>query len=162
MAFYMVDALRNVRHVLRRYKVIVHPGSVTIAALDVDRILFIRQERPAIATGLLELPAGTLEPGEDPASAAKRELEEETGYSAQRVVPLGRFFLAPGYSTEETHLFVATELTQTSQALDEGEEITEVLWIDRHDAMAMVRTGELHDAKSIAALTLLNAAFLWR
>ncbi len=88
-----------------------HPGAVGVVAMQPDgQVLLVRQYRHAVGRELLEIPAGRLEPGEEPRKAALRELEEETGYRAQSLEPLGSFFPAPGFCSEELHLFLARDL----------------------------------------------------
>jgi ADP-ribose pyrophosphatase len=131
-----------------------HPGAVVIVPrLDDGRFVFIRNRRFAVGEVLLELPAGTLGAGEDPAECAKRELVEETGYVAAAVERLGAFYTSPGFADEEMHAFLATGLSLATQALEDGEEITvEIFSAER--AARLARDGELRDAKSIAALHL--------
>jgi ADP-ribose pyrophosphatase len=102
---------------------------------------------------LLELPAGTLDPGEDPEACAVRECREETGMSPGRITRLGGFFVAPGYSTEFIHLYLAEDLKPAPLTPDEDEDLSvERLTLDRaHD---LARSGELRDAKSLAGLAL--------
>lgn len=111
----------------------------------------IRNFRPALGRELLELPAGTLEPGEDPAACAARELEEETGYRAAQWEPLGAFYSCPGISNERMYGFVARVLTATRQRLAPGERIR-VEPVRPADVLRRVRMGELEDGKSIALL----------
>jgi ADP-ribose pyrophosphatase len=137
--------------------IIVHPGAVVILPLlEERRVVFVRNLRRAIGRELLELPAGTLDPGEEPAAAAARELCEETGYRAGRLEHLGSFFTAPGFLTELLHAYVATELTLVGQDLDEGEEL-EVEVLSREEVEVLVASGSLHDAKTLAALFLEQA-----
>jgi ADP-ribose pyrophosphatase len=103
---------------------------------------------------LLELPAGTSEPGEDPRVCALRECREEVGMSPGRLTPIGECWLVPGYATEYMHFFLAEDLTPMPLAPDEDEEI-EVLRISRDGAMAMAARGELKDAKTMVGLFLL-------
>jgi len=142
----------NGKEVVR--EVVRHPGAVVIVGLDGEGgVVLIRNERPAVGATIWELPAGTLEPGEDPSVTAARELEEETGHRPERVEKLGEFFTTPGLTDELMRAFVATGLTQVGQNLDDGETIEpEVVAIDR--VWAMVDSGELMDAKSVVALTL--------
>jgi ADP-ribose pyrophosphatase len=137
----------------RAYEVIVHPGAVVVLPLlDEERCLMIRHYRQAVGRELWELPAGTLDvPGESPEQAAGRELEEETGYQAGRLAPLGEFYTSPGILTELIRAFAATELRPTRQKLDAGEEI-EVETVRLADALVMIRDGRIVDAKTIATL----------
>lgn len=133
---------------------VVHPGSVIILPILPDgRVVMNRQVRPGVEAELLELPAGTLEPNEDPLGAARRELEEETGYAADRIEPLGEFYTSPGFVTELMRAFVATELRPTKQNLDDGEQIT-VEIVDIDTVRTMVLQSTLRDAKTIAVLAM--------
>jgi ADP-ribose pyrophosphatase len=136
------------------HDVVVHPGAVVILPVLADqRIVMIHNVRYAVARELQELPAGTLEHGEAPQSCAARELEEETGYKAGHIAPLGTFFTCPGICTEKMHAFVATELSPTAQRLEPSERIrTEI--VTQEEAMNRVRDGRIEDAKTISCLTL--------
>jgi ADP-ribose pyrophosphatase len=135
-----------------RREVCVHPGAVVILpVLDDGRILLIRNRRYGIGQYLIELPAGTLEKGEDPMNCAGRELLEETGHLAGRLQALNSFFSSPGVMTEKLYAFAAYDLEQETTALDEGEEI-EVMPMALEDAIAMIRDGQIQDAKTIATL----------
>lgn len=135
-------------------EVVRHPGAVVVVPiLDDGRIALIRNRRYAVGTTLWELPAGTLEAGEDPARCAARELEEEAGYRARTVESLGSFYTTPGLTDELMHAFCARGLTQVGQALEPGEEI-EVHPVPRAEAIQMLDTGDLMDAKSMLALLL--------
>jgi ADP-ribose pyrophosphatase len=137
-----------------RREVVVHPGAVVILAVDdQERILWERQYRYAAGRHLMELPAGTLEAGEDPESCARRELIEETGFAANEWRPLGGFFSAPGFCTEYLHCFLATSLTPEEADGDEDEDI-EVVPLTLEESLAMIDRGEVEDAKSLAALHL--------
>ena len=116
-------------------------------------VVLIRNERFAVGEELLELPAGKLDGDEDPATAAARELLEETGCAAGKLEKLGGFYSCPGALTEYLHIFLATDLRQGPQQLETYERIRpEVVPADRVDEM--IASGELHDAKSIAAWAL--------
>lgn len=134
--------------------IIEHVGAVTILPVDDEgRILFVRQYRHATGRELLELPAGTLDPGEPPELCARREIREETGCAAGKLIKLGEFFLAPGYSTEYMVVFLATELTHDPLPGDQDEFITlQAVPIDQAYRMAL--SGELLDGKSLATLLL--------
>jgi ADP-ribose pyrophosphatase len=142
---------RDGRNVTRQF--VVHPGAVVILPLlDRERCLLIRQIRQAIDRELWELPAGTLDvPGESPAEAAARELEEEVGYRAGRVERLCEFYTSPGIMTELITAFVAQDLTRTAQRLGPGEEIV-VEPATLADAMDMIRAGKIIDAKTMVTL----------
>jgi ADP-ribose pyrophosphatase len=117
----------------------------------VPGVVLIRNRRFAVRQTLWELPAGTVEPGEAPDDCAPRELEEETGYRAERVEKLTEYFPTPGFCTEKLHAYRATGLSFVGQRLDPTEKITaEVVPWDR--AMGMIRGGVIQDAKSIAAM----------
>ena len=134
--------------------IIEHVGAVTILPLDNEgRILFIRQYRHATGKELLELPAGTLDPAEAPENCALREIREETGYAAGKLIKIGEFFLAPGYSTEYMHVYLASELRPDPLPGDEDEFIS-LEPIPIQQAYDMALNGGLQDGKSLAALLL--------
>lgn len=129
-----------------------HPGAVAVLPLLAgDRILLLKQYRPAIGKWVYEIPAGTMEKGESPLRCAKRELEEETGYRAGRVEKLLEMYLAPGYSTEKLYSFLASELRPTHPHSDWGEEI-KVVETPLPRALEMIRSNRIEDAKTIATL----------
>lgn len=136
-------------------EVICHHGGVCIAALDEDdQLLMVRQFRTGAQAELLELPAGKLEPGENPEVCGIRELEEETGYRPQKLVPLARMFPTPAYCTEMIHIFWAQRLIPTHQNLDVGEFLT-VEKVPLHTAIEMVLSGKIPDGKTqLGILTL--------
>jgi ADP-ribose pyrophosphatase len=132
--------------------VILHPGAVVILPILSDgRIVLIRQSRIAVDEDLIELPAGTMEIGEEPLVTARRELIEETGYRAGELTPVLKFYASPGFIREEMHLFKATHLIAGPTALEEGEKI-EPLFVDLPQAMTMIQSGEIRDAKTIIGL----------
>lgn len=133
-------------------EVVEHPGGVCVAALTEDGcLLFVRQFRYPYQTVLLELPAGKLDPGEDPLEAGKRELREETGAKASRYESLGTLYPSPGYCGEIIHLYAASGLTFGETAPDE-DEFLEVEKIPLEEAARMVLEGEIPDAKTQAAV----------
>ena len=138
--------------------VIDHPGAVVVVPeLPDGKLVMIRSLRFAIGDRLLwEFPAGTLEPGEDPADCARRECEEETGYRPTQIKALGGFYSSPGFCNEYLYLFRATGLVPVGQHLDDAEQI-EVFPKTRAEIARMVNMGELEDAKSLAALAKLAA-----
>jgi len=132
--------------------VIEHPGAAVILPLmDDGRVILIRNVRRTVGKVLWELPAGTLEPGEAPKACAAREVEEETGYRAGTLAPLTEFFASPGILNERMYGFLATDLEQTSQALDHDEEI-EVFPIPQWQVRDMLKDGHIEDAKTITLL----------
>ena len=142
----MPDGSEHVREVVR------HPGAVAVLPLLNDgRVCLVRNYRAAVDEVLLELPAGTLEPGEDPAETARRELAEETGYRAGRIDPLASFYMSPGILDERMHLFAARSLVAGPTALEAGEQIEPVL-VTWEDALAMTSDGRIHDAKTLVGL----------
>ena len=105
-----------------KFDIIEHGGSVIIVPIDKDdNLLFVRQYRHAAGMDLLELPAGTLEEGEDPAVCAAREIREETGFAADKIEKIGDFYLAPGYSTEFMHVYLAQDLRHDPLEADADE-----------------------------------------
>jgi len=134
--------------------IVEHVGAVTILPLDEQgRIWFVRQYRHPAAQQLLELPAGTLEPGEPPEACALREIREETGQAAGEMRKLGEFFLAPGYSTETMHVFLATKLRPNPLPSD-SDEFLSVETRPVAEVLQMVERGEIQDGKTLAALML--------
>jgi ADP-ribose pyrophosphatase len=145
----------------RKFKreIVVHPGAVVIVPmLDDKTVLLIKNYRYTVGRYLLEIPAGTLEKGEPPLNCAGRELQEETGYLAKKLKPIASFYASPGILTEKMHLFVAYDLTQTIQDLDESEDI-EVVPTNWDDAIDMIRSGQIEDSKTIAALLMVDRFF---
>ena len=133
-------------------EVVEHPGGVCDAALTEDGcLLFVRQFRYPYQKVLLELPAGKLDPGEDPLEAGKRELREETGAEAARYESLGELYPSPGYCGEIIHLYAATGLTFGQMSPDE-DEFLEVEKIPLEEAARMVLDNEIADAKTQAAV----------
>lgn len=134
--------------------IIEHGGSVVIVPIDKDgNLLFVRQYRHAAGMDLLELPAGTLEKDEDPAVCAAREIREETGFAADKIEKIGDFYLAPGYSTEFMHVYLARELRYDPLEAD-ADEFLSVEKLPFAEAIQMVERGKMPDAKSLAALLL--------
>ncbi len=136
-----------------------YPGAVVIIALGADgEVYLVRQWRHAISQVLLEFPAGGLEPGEEPLSTAKRELREEAGLEAARWTSLGHFFSSPGFANEILHIFLAEDLSVVDTDPDDDED----LHVVRYALSGLYEHPEqLEDAKSLAALMLLQRARGW-
>ncbi len=140
------DGKKSIREVVE------HSGGVCVAPLtDEGELLMVRQFRYPFSRELLEVPAGKLEKGEDPLAAGIRELEEECGVVADKIISLGEIYPTVAYCSEIIRMFVATNLRKTRQHLDEGE----LLGVERikfEDALSMVMSGEIRDAKTVAAI----------
>jgi ADP-ribose pyrophosphatase len=134
------------------FEIIHHPGAVVIIPVDPKgRLLLVRQWRRAIGQITLELPAGTLEEGEEPLSCAQRELQEEIGFKANKMTPLCGFFSAPGFCDEYLHLFLGEELIESRLPADEDEGI-DVVTLDQKEVRRLIEDGKIVDAKSIAGI----------
>ena len=134
-----------------------HPGAAAIIPfLDENRIVLLKQYRHALKKYIWEIPAGTLDPQEEIISCAKRELIEETGYSASGWQMLGEITPVPGYSDERIHIYLATELQPAEQHLD-ADEVIQVQEVKFNKALEMIGNGEIQDAKSIAGLLMASA-----
>lgn len=134
-----------------------HPGAAAIVPCASDppgadpTILLIRQYRYATGGELWEIPAGTLDPGEDPEACARRELLEETGVTAARLQRLTSIWTTPGFTNEVIHLYLATGLT-TGEPSRERDEFIEVVPQPLSRVLALIRDGEIRDAKTVAAI----------
>ena len=132
-------------------EVVEHPGAVAILAWDGERLAVVRQWRHPAGAEMVEIPAGTLDPGEEPRATAERELAEECGLAAAAWEAGPRFFTAPGFCDELMHLFLATDLADAPAEAEEDEEI-ELSWLTLAEAEAAVDDGRIVDAKTIAGL----------
>lgn len=130
-----------------------HPGGVCILPIIGDQIALIKQYRTPVQKIIYEIPAGKLDSGEQPFDAAKRELQEETGYSAGKWTDLGFIYPCPGYSTERLYVYLAQDLDAGAQNLDHGE-IVELELMTIAQVTEMIQQGRIPDAKTIAALFL--------
>ena len=141
-------------------EIIRHKGASAVVALDeAGRVVLIRQFRHAAGGFIWELPAGVLDrAGEAPEACAARELREETGLHASALTHLGTILTTPGFTDERIHLFLARDLTQQDTARDHDEVIADVARFPLGDALAMVRRGDIVDAKTICGLHLAAAA----
>jgi ADP-ribose pyrophosphatase len=137
-------------------EVIRHPGAAAIVAMpDPSSLLLLRQFRHAVGGYIREVPAGTFDGKETPETCARRELIEETGFAGRRLEKLGEITPVPGYSDERIHIFLATDLIPDRQQLDR-DELIQVQTVSLEAALAMVDQGEIQDAKTIAALMMVQ------
>ena len=128
-----------------------HPGAVAVLALLDGRMLVVRQFRKALERTLIEIPAGKLDAGEEPAAAAARELEEETGWKPKRLTPLCSFYTSPGFADEIIHLYFTNELERGDAGLDE-DEFLDVFSLSLDEAWDAIADGRIRDAKTITAV----------
>ncbi len=146
-----VDTVREGEQTYKR-EVVHHPGSAAIVAVYDDMtVALVRQYRHAVVRYLLEIPAGTLASPERPEEGAARELEEELGVTASRLEKLSEFFVSPGFVEEKMWVYLATDLTETAQRLEE-DEMLEVVRVPFSRALEMIEGGEIEDAKTIIGL----------
>ena len=137
-------------------EIVEHHGAVAMVPLTADgQVIFVRQWRQAAGGPLLEIPAGTLNLGEEPLACAHRELAEEINCAAGRMVFLFASFMAPGYTTEKIHTYAALDLTPKEGQTDE-DEFLELVTLPLSNAIAKIRTGGIQDAKSISGLLMLE------
>ncbi len=136
------------------YDYVKHSGAVTIVPVDdQNRIWFVTQYRMGVKGTLLELPAGTLEVDEEPGVCAAREIREEIGMAARKVVKLGEFFLAPGYSSEFMHVYLMTDLYPAPLKQDD-DEFLQTVAIPVDKVWEMIHTNQIRDGKTLACLLL--------
>jgi ADP-ribose pyrophosphatase len=135
-------------------EVVLHRGAVALLPLlDGDRICLIRNGRYAVGETLIEVPAGTIDPGELPEATAARELVEETGFAAGTIVRVAEWFVSPGVMDERMYLFACRDLSP-GPAAHQADERLETLIVTWDEALGMVRDGRIHDAKTMLALLL--------
>lgn len=133
-----------------------HPGSAVMMPVDGDRVLLVRQYRLPAGKMLWELPAGKLDEGETPLDAAKRELAEETGYTAADWKKLVSFYPSPGFVEEKMTIFLATGLTAGTASPMDDERI-ETHWFEREQLREMIRSNEIEDGKTLIGLLMWDA-----
>ncbi len=151
-----VAEIRENETVYKR-EIVNHHGSAVIIPVFADNtIALVRQYRHAAQDYLLEIPAGTLSPGEPAEIGAARELEEEIGVRAGNIERLCEFYVSPGFLTEKMNLFMATDLSESAQNLDE-DEILSIERLSFADAFEKIRNNEIQDAKTIIGLILAGA-----
>jgi ADP-ribose pyrophosphatase len=143
-------------------EIVRHKGSAVIVPVFADKtVALVRQYRHAAGEYLLEIPAGTLEKGESPEIGALRELEEEIGVTAEKIEKLTEFFVSPGFLTEKMHVYMASDLTETQQNLEEDE----ILFVEKFtfpEAFEKIKNGEIQDAKTIVGVILAGERFGFR
>lgn len=139
-------------------EVAIHPGGAVIVPITNEgKFVLVKQFRYPLQKELIEFPAGKLDENEDPIICAKRELEEETGYSSDNIFYLGKIYTAPGYCTELLHIFVAKNLKSGNHNREEGEKEMQILELKYDEIIELVRKEELTDSKTISALFYLQA-----
>jgi ADP-ribose pyrophosphatase len=149
-----VDTVEKASGTRTTREVVEHSDSVAVVVLDEQHnIVLVRQFRHAVNKFLLEIPAGGVDPGEEPAESVRRELQEEIGYFPQTIDRLGGFYATPGYGTEYLHCFLATDLVPARLVAEDTEDI-EVVSIPADEILGLIRSSDICDAKSIAALLM--------
>jgi ADP-ribose pyrophosphatase len=149
-----VDAVMKPNDKKTTREVVEHVDCVVVLPIDSNgNILLVRQFRHAVERELLELPAGSIDPGETPEQAATRELREETGYKPGKLERLGGFYAAPGYCTEYLHFFRAGQLEKSPLTAEDTDEI-EVVPVSPADVPGLVASGRVRDAKTIAGFRI--------
>ncbi len=152
-----VDEVRYPNGSTGKLEMIRHPGASAVVPLSGDesdpKVVLIRQYRYAASGFLYEIPAGRLDPGESPEECARRELREETGYTARHLEELTTIYTTPGFTDERIHLFLAREIAEGQSAVEE-DEILDIELVPLSRAIEMVEAGEIVDAKTSLALLL--------
>ncbi|MDR4226237.1 NUDIX hydrolase [Bacillus mojavensis] len=139
-------------------EIVKHPGAVAVLAVtDEGKIIMVKQFRKPLERTIVEIPAGKLEKGEEPEYTALRELEEETGYTAKKLTKMTAFYTSPGFADEIVHVFLAEELAvlEEKRELDE-DEFVEVMEVTLEDALKLVESREVYDAKTAYAIQYLQ------
>jgi ADP-ribose pyrophosphatase len=154
-----VDTVRLPNGGLTRREIVEHPNSVCVVPLDDQgRVLLVRQYRKPAERTLLEVPAGGVEEGEEPDGCVQRELQEETGYSAEHIQHIASFWTTPGFCTELMHTYLATGL-KPGTLKQEADEDIQLVRVPLRDVPGLIRRGEIQDAKSIASLLMVLFIF---
>jgi ADP-ribose pyrophosphatase len=142
----MADGRQTTREIVE------HGDCIAVVAIDADNnALLVKQFRKPVEKELLEIPAGGINPGEDPEAAVQRELREETGYLPQKLERLGGFYSAPGYCSEYLYLYLATDLIPSQLFAEDTEEIS-LVRVSMVQILSLIASGSICDAKSIAGL----------
>jgi ADP-ribose pyrophosphatase len=153
----IIEDVENAPGNIRKREIVSHPGgSVVVPLLDNGDVILVRQYRYPHKKFILEVPAGKLEPNEDPLLAAKRELQEETGYTAEYYEKLTTMFTTPGFCNEVLHIYLATGLKKSihGQNLDEGEQSLTIEYFPLSKVVDMIVRSEIGDSKTIAGILL--------
>ncbi|GAA0135643.1 NUDIX hydrolase [Paenibacillus sp. YSY-4.3] len=150
-----VDTVRLPDGTEGKREIVKHPGAVAVLAVHQGRLLLVDQYRQALGRCELEIPAGKLERGEDPMEAARRELEEETGYRCGKLSLLHSFYTSPGFADEIIHLYLAEDLTAGDASPDE-DEFLEIIEATFEETQQYIAEGRIFDAKTILA------AYIWQ
>ncbi len=136
-------------------EIVRHPGAVAVLAIHNNKMIVVDQYRKPLGRSQVEIPAGKLDPGEAPEDAARRELEEETGYKAESLIHLSSIYTSPGFADEIIHIYAADKLTPGEMHTDE-DEFLEVMELTLEEAFEAMREGRISDAKTV------NALYAWR
>lgn len=145
-----IVTLPNGRETVR--EVVKHPGAVAILAVKDDKILFVEQFRKAMEKCLIEIPAGKVESGEERINTAKRELEEETGYTTQQLSLLNEFYVSPGFCDEYISLYYTDTLIASNMLSPDEDEFVNHHWLTLDEALQWIDEGRIEDAKTIIAI----------
>jgi len=149
-----VDTVEKAGGAKTTREVVEHSDCVAVVVLDEQgNVLMVRQFRHAVDRFLLEIPAGGIDPGEEPSDSVRRELQEETGYFPRKIDKLGGFYATPGYGTEYLHCFVARDLVPARLVAEDTNDI-ELIRVSPDEIPRLIASGEISDAKSIAALLM--------
>jgi ADP-ribose pyrophosphatase len=149
-----VDTIQKASSKKTTREVVEHSDCVAVVVLDEQRnVLLVRQYRHPVGKFLLEIPAGGIDPGEEPVESVRRELQEELGHFPRRIEKVGGFYSTPGYGTEYLHCFLATDLVPSRLVAEDTEDI-ELVRVSREEIPRLITSGEICDAKSIAALLM--------
>jgi ADP-ribose pyrophosphatase len=158
-----VDTIQKADGKKTTREVVEHSDCVAVVVLDEQgNVLLVRQFRHPVGKSLLEIPAGGIDLGEEPVDSVRRELQEEIGYFPHKIEELGGFYSVPGYGTEYLHCFVATDLAPSRLVAEDTDDI-ELVRVSAEEIPRLITSGEICDAKSIAALfTFLFTRRNWR
>jgi len=149
-----VDTIQKADGKKTTREVVEHADCVAVVVLDAQsNLLLVRQFRHPVGKFLLETPAGGIDPGEEPVECVRRELQEEIGYFPNRIEKLGGFYATPGYGTEYLHCYLATDLVPSRLVAEDTEDI-ELVSVPTEEIPRLIHSGDICDAKSIAALLM--------